>query len=68
MVQARGRLAWGRKTLGPAHWVKLGSPSHGQSEAVLPWWRGLTCARLALPLAQAPGQLPHPWENEWGSV
>ena len=55
MVQARGRLAQVRKTLGQAHWVTLGSPSHGQGEAVLPWWRGLACARLALPLAQAPG-------------
>ena len=55
MVQARGRLAQVRNTLGQAHWVKLGSPSHGQGEAVLLWWRGLACARLALPLAQAPG-------------
>lgn len=58
MVQARGRLAQARRTPGQARGVKPGSPSH--DESLLPWWRGLVSARLALPLAQVPGQLLHP--------
>lgn len=54
-----------RKPQHQAHGVSPGNTGH--NETILCGGDALS-ALGALPVARVPGQLPHPWENEWDSV